>query len=123
MLHLPEVLMIKIMIKSIFWNVITVARLRKLKQMHKVSLLDLCKPKVGYERLDFVRRKLCFPFAVSNDESKIWVLYDIDYRCDLLTAAHQFMALKVTHTFFCRSFILVFVHALCNLHERKVLWQ
>ncbi|XP_027169490.1 uncharacterized protein LOC113769223 [Coffea eugenioides] len=117
------------MIKAMFWNVrgvdnaLTIARLRKLKRMHQVSLLAMCEPKAGRERLDFIRNRLGFRHAISNDESRIWVMYGQDYRCDLLVASHQFLALEVTHAIFRCSVVAVFVHASCASLDREALWQ
>ena len=117
------------MIKALFWNVrgvdnaLTIARLRKLKQMHKISLLALCEPKVGRVRLDIIRQKLGFPKAVSNAESRLWVMFDHDFSCDLLAASSQFLELRVTHSALRSSFVAVFVHASCVTQEREVLWH
>nr|XP_027083597.1 uncharacterized protein LOC113705891 [Coffea arabica] len=96
-------------------NALTIARLRKLKRMHKISLLALCKPKVGRERLDIIRRKLGFSQAVSNEESRLWVMFDHDFNCYLLAALPQFLVWS--------SFVEVFVHASCVTHDREVLWH
>ncbi|XP_071919963.1 uncharacterized protein [Coffea arabica] len=117
------------MIKALFWNVrgvdnaFTIAQLRKLKRMYKIFLLALCEPKVGRVRLDIIRRKLGFPQAVSNEESRLWVMFDHDFSCDLLAASSQFLALRVTHSAFRSSFVAVFVHASCVAHECEVLWH
>ena len=123
----PKILLLGVMIKSLFWNArgvdnaLTLARLRKLKRLHQISLLALCEPVVGREHLDIVRRKLGFPFGVSNDESRIWVFYDAEYKCDIVAASHQFLALQIAYTFFPRSFIATFVHASCDLDKRELL--
>ncbi|XP_071912229.1 uncharacterized protein [Coffea arabica] len=77
---------------------------------------------VDREHLDIVHRKLGFPFSVSNDESRIWIFYDDEYKCDIVAASHQYLALKIAHTFFPRSFIATFVHASCDLDEPELLW-
>ena len=129
MIHPPLLSTTTIMIKAMFWNVrgvdnaLTIARLRKLKRMHQVSLLAMCEPKAGRERLDFIRNRLGFRHAISNDESRIWVMYGQDYRCDLLVASRQFLALEVTHAVFRCSVVAVFVHTSCASLDREVLWQ
>ncbi|XP_027151803.1 uncharacterized protein LOC113751855 [Coffea eugenioides] len=77
---------------------------------------------VGCEHLDIVRRKLGFPFGVSNDESRIWVFYDAEYKCDIVAVSHQFLALQIAYTYFRRSFIATFIHASCDLDECELLW-
>ena len=116
------------MIKSLFWNArgvdnaLTLALLRKLKHLHQISLLTLCERMVGHEHLDIVRRKLGFLFGVSNEESRVWIFYNVEYKCDIVAACHQFLVLQIAHTYFSRSFIATFVHASCDLDKCELLW-
>ncbi|XP_027171424.1 uncharacterized protein LOC113770989 [Coffea eugenioides] len=127
--HLCEILLCSAMIKSLFWNArgvdntLTIARLQKLKCMCHISLIALCEPLVGREHLDIVRRKLGFPFGVSNVESRIWIFFDAEYECDIAVASPQFLAVKITYSYFRCPFITTFVHAPCALEEREQLWQ
>ncbi|XP_071902539.1 uncharacterized protein [Coffea arabica] len=127
--HLRELLLCSAMIKSLFWNArgvdnaLMIARLGKLKRMHHISLIALCELLVGREHLDVVPRKLGFPFGVSNDESRIWLFFDAEYECDIAVASPQFLAVKITHSYFQCSFLATFIHASCALDERELFWQ
>lgn len=83
------------MIKSLFWNIkgvnncLTLNRLKKLKRLHKFSLLGICEPMIGRFNLNCFRVKLGFQHAIANVKGQIWVLLYANFRQLLINLSNS----------------------------------
>ena len=116
------------MFKSLFWNVrgldnsITIARLRKLRLLHKFSLLGVCEPKMDASRFDWIRQRLGFDGCCPTNDGRLVVFYSSEFSCSIVGQSSQYLALRVTHSQMSTEVVGVFVHAACSVSDRRELW-
>lgn len=71
--------MVFMYLKALFWNVQgigndpTIARIKQLVRLYKISLIAVFEPMLAPEKVEFITHKLKFCFSFSNTSSSIWL--------------------------------------------------
>ncbi|XP_070048945.1 uncharacterized protein [Nicotiana tomentosiformis] len=98
-------------------------RLKKLIKRHKVTCIALHEPFVDKTKLNHYRSKLGFPNAIANSNGKIWIFWDNDYTCNVISNKKQQITMEVNHSMMQIPFWITIVYAKTNTRRRKNLWK
>ncbi|KAK8921664.1 hypothetical protein KSP39_PZI019979 [Platanthera zijinensis] len=73
----------------------TLSRLKILTRLHNVRLLVILEPMIRDSDIDFFRQTLGLHGAISNPNSKIWVLWKLEYNCLPIISHRQFLHVEI----------------------------
>ncbi|KAM7491146.1 hypothetical protein LguiA_034067 [Lonicera macranthoides] len=117
------------MISFLIWNLRgisntpTISRLHKLVKIHKVCLVVFLEPMVEAMQVENFKLKLGFDKALSNVNSKVWVMWKDNIKVSVVRDFEQCLAVKYKHSELEGDFIFTATYAKCSRVERRVLWR
>ncbi|XP_075103760.1 uncharacterized protein LOC142178328 [Nicotiana tabacum] len=121
------------MISTIIWNDRgirssgAIERLKKLKQIHKLSFIALLEPFRDNLHIDFYlnyfRIQLSMNQATANINNKIWLFWDQDFTGTLLDQDEQQITIELKHVELGETIHLTIVYAKCKPTLRSPLWE
>lgn len=118
-----------LMINSLIWNVRgiskapTVRRLRKLIQLHRLSLICVPEPFLFADRLEATQFRLWMDHAISSQSGKIWVFWSTIFSVEIMIDMGQVIHCRVSHALFPKHVFVSYVYTSCSMHIREDLWD
>lgn len=113
------------MMKSLFWNMWVIynasslKRLKKLSKIHNISFLAIMEPMVDASKLEEVRIKLKFSSAYINVTSKVWVFWQPNMQCSVISDTEQALTVKRGHDQVEGEFVITSVYAKCARKDKR----
>ena len=111
------------------WNIRGLSKaptLRRLKnniRMHGVQFVALSEPKLDVSRVESIRMRLSFDYAIINVSEDLWIFYNCPFVCSIVGNSNQHISLSIQHPWLSGPMIFSFVHALCSVEGRRDLWE
>ena len=94
-------------------------RLIKIIRLHGVQFLAISEPKIDVSRVQYIRMRLSFDYAIVNISEDLWIFYSSPFICSTIGNSDQHIVLDIQHPSFFGSLIFSFVHARCTVEDRK----
>ncbi|XP_027060834.1 uncharacterized protein [Coffea arabica] len=90
---------------------------------HGVQFVAISEPKLDASRLESIRLKLSFDYALVNESEDLWIFYSSPFVCSVVGSSSQHISLHIHHPWLPRPMVFSFVHALCSVEGRRGLWE
>ena len=128
-LHLPSIALSRyyVMINALMRNIKGVSKapnLRRLKhmiRMHGIQFVTISEPKLSASRVEYIRLKLSFDFALLNVSTNLWIFYNAPFSCLVVGSSNQHISLVIHHPWLSCPLAFSFVNTLCSAEGRRVL--
>lgn len=98
-------------------------RLIKIIRLHGVQFLAISEPKIDVSRVQYIRMRLSFDYAIVNISEDLWIFYSAPFNCSLVGNSIQHISLSIQHPWLPGPMIFSFVHAMCSVEGHCDLWQ
>ncbi|KAK4731257.1 hypothetical protein R3W88_024245 [Solanum pinnatisectum] len=117
------------MMNAICWNARSIntqgslERLQSLKKIHHISIIAILEPFTDKNQINNYRIMLNMDHAISNDNGKIWLLWNNDITYTFKESNDQQITGEIKHEAFVEKFIFSVIYAKCRDQLRRPLWD
>ncbi|XP_060200560.1 uncharacterized protein LOC132628814 [Lycium barbarum] len=98
-------------------------RLTKVVKLYNIDFVALQEPFFKSNKVDKFRRRLGFDHAISNSHSKVWIFWNTNIVCSVISKTRQQVTLQVDWQRSTYMSWITIVYARSRANKRKHLWQ
>ena len=98
-------------------------RLKNIIRLHDVQFVAISEPKLDVSRVEYIRMRLSFDYAIVNVSEDLWIFYNSPFTCSMVGTSNQHISLSIDHPWLRGPMIFSFVHAMCSVEGRRELWE